>query len=71
MASRYDAVLAAIPLLALSGFVLEAGARMLGTVTGVGGSLAQLPLWAVGFLGALCLITHEILTLPVHGETNS
>jgi hypothetical protein len=71
MASRYDAVLAAIPLVALSGFVLEAGARMLGAVAGVGGSLAQLPLWVVGFLGALCLITHEILTLPVHEEANS
>ncbi|WP_135533463.1 hypothetical protein [Halostella pelagica] len=65
MASRYDAVLVAIPLVASSGIVLEAGARALGTSGG--GSF----LWVVGFVGALCLIAHEILTLPVDGEANS
>ena len=69
MATRYDAVLAAIPVVAVSGVLLEAAARTATAATGMGGSVAELPLWIAGFLAALCIITHEILTLPV--EDNS
>jgi predicted membrane-bound spermidine synthase len=69
MATRYDIVLAAIPVVAFSGVLLEAAARTAIAAMGMGGSVAELPLWIAGFLAALCLITHEILTLPVEGNS--
>ncbi|NHN47562.1 hypothetical protein G9464_08125 [Halostella sp. JP-L12] len=69
MVTRYDAVLAAIPMVAFGGVLLEAAARAADAATGMGGSIAELPLWVAGFLAALCLIAHEILTLPVEGNS--
>jgi len=65
MVTRHDAVLAAIPAVAAGGVLLDVGVRALGATAGLGGSLATLPLWVVGFLAALALIAHAMLTFPV------
>ncbi|AEH38297.1 hypothetical protein [Halopiger xanaduensis] len=61
MLERPDAVLAAIPLLALSGLVL----RSVIAVTGVGTGLLAAPLAPVGYLAALAFVFRELLTGPV------
>ncbi|WP_135822628.1 hypothetical protein [Halostella litorea] len=65
MVTRYDAVLAAIPAVAVTGVVLHAGVRALDSTVGLTGSPAQYPLWIGGFLAALALIAHEMVTFPV------
>ena len=65
MVTRHDAVLAAIPAVAAVGVLLDVSVRALGTTAALGGPVPDLPLWIVGFLGALALIAHEMLTLPV------
>jgi len=64
MASRYDVVLAALPLLALSGIVVQTFAGTLEGVVGVGGAVAQLPLSVIGVLAAAALVWHELAVAP-------
>ncbi|THE62864.1 hypothetical protein D8Y22_20610 [Salinadaptatus halalkaliphilus] len=61
MLERPDAVLAAIPLLAVSGLVL----RSVIAATGVGTGLLAAPLAAVGYLAAFGLVCWELLAGPV------
>ncbi|ELZ00160.1 hypothetical protein [Natrialba asiatica] len=61
MLDRADAVLAAIPLLAVSGFAL----RSLIAVTGMGTGLLAAPLAPVGPLAALAVVFRELLVGPV------
>ncbi|TYL40434.1 hypothetical protein CV102_02345 [Natronococcus pandeyae] len=61
MLERADAILAAIPLLAVSGLAL----RSLIAVTGVGTGFLAAPLTAVGPLAALVLVFRELLVGPV------
>ncbi|MFC4436954.1 MULTISPECIES: hypothetical protein [Natrialbaceae] len=61
MLERADAVLAAIPLLAVSGLAL----RSLIAVTGVGTGLLTAPLTAFGPFVALALVFRELLVGPV------
>ena len=65
MLERADAVLAAIPLLALSGLALRAAIAMTGVWTG----LLAVPLAPVGYLAALALVFRELLTGPVAERT--
>ncbi|WP_121821509.1 hypothetical protein [Halostella salina] len=65
MVTRYDAVLAAIPVVAATGVVLHAAVRALDTTVGLAGSPGEFPLWTGGFLAALALIAHEMATFPV------
>ena len=64
MLERPDAVLAAIPLLALSGLAL----RSVIALTGLGTGLLAAPLAPVGYLAALTLVFRELLTGPVAKE---
>lgn len=61
MLERPDAILAAIPLLAVSGLAL----RSIIAVTGIGTGLLAAPLAPVGYLAALALVFRELLTGPV------
>ena len=61
MLERPDAVLAVIPLLAISGLVL----RSVIAATGVATGLLAAPLVPVGYLAALALIFLELLVGPV------
>ncbi|EMA39711.1 hypothetical protein [Halobiforma nitratireducens] len=61
MLERPDAVLAAIPLVAVSGLVL----RSLVATTGVGTGLLAAPLAPAGYLAALVLVFREVLAGPV------
>lgn len=61
MLERADAILAAIPLLTVSGLAL----RSLIAVTGVGTGLLAAPLTAAGPLVALALVFRELLAGPV------
>ncbi|SFB74853.1 hypothetical protein SAMN05444422_101698 [Halobiforma haloterrestris] len=61
MPERPDAVLAAIPLLALSGLVL----RSLIATTGLATGLLAAPLAPAGYLAALALVFRELLVGPV------
>ncbi|WP_306056859.1 hypothetical protein [Natronococcus wangiae] len=61
MFERADAILAAVPLLAVSGLAL----RSLIAVTGVGTGLLAAPLAPVGPLAALALVFRELLVGPV------
>ena len=61
MFERPDAILAAIPLLAMSGLAL----RTVIAVTGAGTGLLAAPLAPVGYLAALALVFRELLTGPV------
>ena len=65
MLERADAVLAAIPLLALSGLALRAAIASTGVATG----LLAAPLAPVGYLAALALVFRELLTGPVAERT--
>lgn len=64
MPTRYDAVLAAIPLLALGGLALDRLAHATESLVGVGGAVAALPLTVAGLVAALALIGHEVLARP-------
>ncbi|WP_339103994.1 hypothetical protein [Haloterrigena salinisoli] len=64
MFERPDAVLAAIPLLALSGLVLRSAIAL----TGIGTGLLAAPLAPVGYLAALALVFLELLIGPVAEE---
>ncbi|ELY94939.1 hypothetical protein C482_17738 [Natrialba chahannaoensis JCM 10990] len=61
MFERADAILAAIPLLAVSGLAL----RSLIAVTGIGTGLLAAPLAAAGPFAALAVVFRELLTGPV------
>ncbi|QSW98545.1 hypothetical protein [Haloterrigena alkaliphila] len=61
MIERPDAVLAAIPLLAVSGLALRTAIALTGVATG----LLAAPLAPVGPLAALALVFGELLTGPV------
>ncbi|WP_121742670.1 hypothetical protein [Natronorubrum halophilum] len=61
MLERPDAVLAAIPLLAVSGLAL----RSVIVVTGLGTGLLAAPLAPVGYLAALALVVRELFSGPV------
>ncbi|WP_049926182.1 hypothetical protein [Halopiger goleimassiliensis] len=61
MLERADAVLAAIPLLAVSGLVL----RSVIAATGVGTGLLALPLATLGSVAALGVICWELLVGPL------
>ncbi|SDQ35442.1 hypothetical protein [Natronobacterium texcoconense] len=61
MLERPDVVLAAIPLLAVSGLVL----RSLIATTGVATGLLAAPLAPAGYLAALALVFRELLVGPV------
>ncbi|MFP8953174.1 hypothetical protein ACLI4Z_09415 [Natrialbaceae archaeon A-arb3/5] len=61
MVERPDAVLAAIPLLAMSGLA----ARSLIAATGLGTGLLAAPLAPIGYLSALALVVRELLVGPV------
>ncbi|MCU4740141.1 hypothetical protein OB955_03120 [Halobacteria archaeon AArc-m2/3/4] len=65
MCSRADAVLAAIPVLAMSGLVLRTAV----TATGFGTSLLAAPLTPVGLLAAFGLILRELFFGPVAEKT--
>jgi hypothetical protein len=69
MPTRYDAVLAVLPLLVASGPALAAVSRFSETVLGVGGRLAALPLTPLGLLGALSLVGYALFVLaPARGR---
>ncbi|GAB3672264.1 hypothetical protein [Halopiger thermotolerans] len=61
MLERPDAVLATIPLLAVSGLVL----RSIIAVTGIGTGLLAAPLAPVGYLIALGFVFRELVNGPV------
>ncbi|MDQ2049154.1 hypothetical protein RBH26_01520 [Natronolimnohabitans sp. A-GB9] len=61
MLERPDAVLAAIPLLALSGLAL----RTVIAATGIGTGLLAAPLAPAGYLAALVFVFRELLTGPI------
>ncbi|RQG99734.1 hypothetical protein [Natrarchaeobius oligotrophus] len=61
MFERADAVLAAIPLLAMSGLAL----RTLIGVTGVATGLLSVPLAPIGYVAALSLVVGELFAGPV------
>ncbi|MGM0389870.1 MAG: hypothetical protein ACQEP0_15475 [Natrinema limicola] len=61
MLERPDAVLAAIPLLAVSGLVVRSAIAMTGVATG----LLAAPLAPVGYLAALVFVFRELLAGPV------
>ena len=61
MLERPDAVLAAIPLLALSGLALRSAIA----VTGIWTGLLAVPLAPAGYLAALALVFLELLVGPV------
>ncbi|MFA9426715.1 hypothetical protein [Natronorubrum sp. A-ect3] len=61
MLERPDAVLAAIPLLAVSGLVVRSAIAMTGVATG----LLAIPLAPIGYLAALVFVFRELLTGPV------
>ncbi|WP_049922993.1 hypothetical protein [Halopiger djelfimassiliensis] len=61
MPERADAVLAAIPLLAVSGIALRTAIA----VTGVGTGLLGVPLAPIGYLAAFVLVVREVLAGPV------
>lgn len=65
MLERADAVLATIPLLAVSGLAV----RALIAATGVGTGLLAAPLAPVGPLAALALVFRELLAGPVAEES--
>jgi len=65
MLERADAILAAIPLLAMSGLVLRTAIA----ATGLGTGLLAAPLAPVGYLAALALVFRELLTGPVAEQT--
>lgn len=67
MASRHDVVLAILPLLILSGVVLQSFASALERLLGVGG-VEQLPLALIGVLAAAALVGHELAVAPPAGE---
>ncbi|ADB60366.1 hypothetical protein Htur_1480 [Haloterrigena turkmenica DSM 5511] len=64
MFERPDAVLTAIPLLALSGLALRSAIAL----TGIGTGLLAAPLAPVGYLAALSLVFRELFTGPVAEE---
>ena len=61
MVARADAVLAAIPVLAVSGLALRTAI----TVTGIGTTLLTVPLTVIGVLAAATLVVRELLFGPV------
>ncbi|ELY61602.1 hypothetical protein [Natronolimnohabitans innermongolicus] len=61
MLERADAVLAAIPMLALSGLVLRTAIA----ATGIGTGLLAAPLAPAGPVAALAFVFRELLTGPV------
>ncbi|MWV39953.1 hypothetical protein [Natrialba sp. INN-245] len=61
MIERADAILAMIPMLAMSGFVV----RSIVTTTGVGTGLLAVPLAPIGYFAAFGLIVGELLVGPV------
>ena len=61
MLERPDAVLAAIPLLAVSGLVVRSAIGITGVATG----LLTIPLAPVGYLAALVFVFRELLAGPV------
>ncbi|OVE84796.1 hypothetical protein [Natronolimnobius baerhuensis] len=61
MLERPDAVLAVIPLLAISGVLVRAAI----TTTGIATGLLAAPLAPVGYLAALAFVFRELLTGPV------
>jgi len=65
MADRYDLVLAAIPLVAASGMLLERLVAVLAPAVDAAGSIAALPLALCGFAATFALIAHEVVTFPV------
>ncbi|WP_256392345.1 hypothetical protein [Natronoarchaeum rubrum] len=68
MASRYDVVLAVLPLLILSGVVVESFAGAIEHVAGIGGGVEQLPLVILGALAAAALVGHELTISPPTAE---
>lgn len=68
MVSRYDVVLAALPLLAASGIVVQRVASVLESLAGVGGAAAELPLAVVGCFAAAALVCHELALAPPTAE---
>ncbi len=60
MLERPDIVLAAIPLLTVSGLVFQSA-----TVAGLGTGLLTAPLAVVGYLAGLALVVRELLMGPV------
>lgn len=68
MATRHDVVLAVLPLLALSGIVVQSFAEVLEQVAGIGGGLEQLPLAIPGVLAAAALVGHELAISPPTAE---
>lgn len=65
MLERPDVVLAAIPLLAMSGLAL----RSVIAVTGLGTGLLAAPLAPAGYVAALALVFRELLSGPVAERT--
>jgi len=68
MATRYDVVLAVLPLLVLSGIGLQSFVGVLEQVAGIGGGIGQLPLAIPGILAAVALVGHELAISPPTAE---
>jgi hypothetical protein len=68
MVSRPDALLAAIPLLAVGGLALGRTVHVTESVAGVGGSLSGVPFAAIGLVAALGVILHEVLVFGSPAE---
>lgn len=66
MLERPDIVLAAIPLLAISGVAL----RTIIALSGVGTGLLAAPLTPLGFVAAFAFIVRELLSGPVARATD-
>ncbi|QFU83454.1 hypothetical protein [Natronorubrum aibiense] len=67
MLERPDAVLATIPLLAVSGLVVRSAIAVTGVATG----LLAAPLAPVGYLAALAFVFRELLVGPVAREAEA
>lgn len=68
MVSRYDAVLAAIPALALGGILLERTVHLANAAVGVGETLSLVPFATLGLVAALAVIGRELLVVGVPAE---
>jgi len=71
MVERSDVVLAVIPVLALAGPAVAAGARLLESTAGVGGEFAALPLTQVGLVAALAVIGVAMFAVPTGGQRST
>ncbi len=67
MVDRADAILVAIPLLAVGGPAIGRGISYVEATLGIGGELASVPFAALGILGAAAVVGHALFVEPSPG----